>query len=130
MFELCWNIIFIVVLFEDFLVKVLTLFYETRDKFWIRRNHSVSMHEAILFKISPSVEQYGSSFWIQQIQYQGDLSFWSFLYVYVFNLLQAIRTHLSHISHCTTLWFFAIALLHFKHGNWLPCIRISKCYAC
>ena len=40
-------IIFTVNFFEDFLIKVLTLFYDSRDKFWIRRKYSVSMHEAI-----------------------------------------------------------------------------------
>ena len=43
-----------------------------------------------LFETLLPIEHYGSSFWIQQIQYQGYLSFGSFLQVCVFNLLQAM----------------------------------------
>ena len=58
-----------------------------------------------LFKTSLPIEQCGSSFCRQQMQYLEDLSFWSFLYVSVFKLLQLCEPP-YHIYHTALLYDF------------------------
>ena len=81
-----------------------------------------------LFKTSLPIKQYGSSFLRQQIEYQGDLSFWSFCMYPCLNCYRLCE-RIYHIYHTALLYdFLQQPCFILDMEIELPCIKIRKCY--